>query len=162
MRSLTNTRSNAGNADSHQQLREDIMATAREIMTEGSEYLKEDSTVTDAAKRLAGESIGAVPVCDADGQLRGVLSDRDLVVEIMAAGKDPNSTKVIDLIHGEAVTIGADDSVEEAIRTMQTHKVRRLPVIDGTELVGMISQADIARACPPEKVGELVAAISGD
>lgn len=138
------------------------MTTAREIMTAGSEYLKEDATVSQAAQRLAEGSIGAVPVCDASGHLRGVVTDRDLVVEVVAAGKDPANTKVIDLVHGEAVTIGADDSVEEAISTMQDHKVRRLPVIDGTRLVGMVSQADIARSCPPDKVGQLVAAISED
>lgn len=138
------------------------MATAREIMTKGSEHLKDEATVAEAAKLLAKESIGAVPVCDATGHLRGVVTDRDLVVEVIAAGKDPSSTKVSDLVHGEAVTIGADDSVEEAIHTMQKHKVRRLPVIDGTELVGMVSQADIARVCPPDKIGELVAAISED
>jgi CBS domain-containing protein len=141
---------------------EDPMTTAREIMTEGSEYLKEDATVADAAKRLANASIGAAPVCDASGHLRGVVTDRDLVVEVLAAGKDPASTKVVDLVHGEAVTIGADDTVEEAIRTMQQHKVRRLPVIDGTRLVGMVSQADIARSCPPDQVGQLVATISED
>jgi CBS domain-containing protein len=138
------------------------MTTARDIMTKGADYLKEDASVADAAKRLAEQSIGAVPVCDAQGHLRGVVSDRDLVVEVMAAGKDPKSTKVADLVHGEAVTIGADDSVEEAIETMKSHKVRRLPVIDGTKLIGMVSQADIARACPPEQTGRLLAAISED
>lgn len=138
------------------------MATARQIMTKGSEYLKEDSTVADAAKVFAEKSIGAVPVCDASGHLRGVVTDRDIVIEVVAAGRDPKKTKVIDLVHGETVTIGADDPVEEAIRTMGAHKVRRLPVIDGQELVGMVSQADVARACPPEKVGELVATISED
>jgi len=136
------------------------MPSARDIMTKGSEYLKEDATVADAASTLARESIGAIPVCDASGKLRGVLSDRDIVVEVVAEGKDPSSVKVIDLIHGEAVTIGADDSIDEAIETMQNHKVRRLPVIDGDKLVGMLSQADLARACPPEKVGRLVGAIS--
>jgi CBS domain-containing protein len=138
------------------------MTSAREIMTEGSEFLKEDATVADAASLLAKSSIGAVPVCDTSGHLQGVLSDRDIVTEVVAAGKDPKNVKVIDLIHGEAVTIGADDSVDEAISTMRKHKVRRLPVIDGDKLVGMVSQADIARSCPPEKVGELVSAISED
>lgn len=137
-----------------------MVTTAREIMTKGSEYLKDDATVLDAAKKFAERSIGAIPVCDSSGHLRGLISDRDVVVEVIAAGKDPKSTRVMDLVHGEAVTIGADDSIEEAIRTMEHHKVRRLPVIDGTQLVGMVSQADIARACPPDKVGELVAAIS--
>jgi CBS domain-containing protein len=136
------------------------MTSARDIMTEGTEYLKEDTTVAAAAGQLAESNIGAVPICDASGHLRGVLSDRDIVVEVVARGKDPRSVKVIDLVDGEAVTIGADDSVDEAIETMQKHKVRRLPVIDGEKLVGMISQADIARACPPDRVGELVSAIS--
>lgn len=131
-------------------------------MTKDTEFLKEDASVLDAAKRLVTKSIGAVPVCDSSGHLRGVVTDRDLVIEVVAADKDPSKTKVIDLVHGEAVTIGADDSVEEAIKTMKHHKVRRLPVIDGTKLVGMVSQADIARACPPEKIDELVGAISQD
>lgn len=138
------------------------MTKAGEIMTKGSEFLKEDASVFDAAKRLAQKSIGAVPVCDSSGHLRGVVTDRDLVVEVVAAGKDPAKTKVMDLVHGEAVTIGADDSVEEAVKTMKQHKVRRLPVIDGTKLVGMVSQADIARACSPAQAGELVGAISQD
>jgi predicted transcriptional regulator len=86
------------------------------------------------------------------------VSDRDLVLEVITAGKDPAIVKLIELVHGQAVIIGADDSVEEAIRTTSEHKVRRLPVIDGTALVGMVSQADIARSCPPEEVGKLVAA----
>jgi signal-transduction protein with cAMP-binding, CBS, and nucleotidyltransferase domain len=74
----------------------------------------------------------------------------------------PASTKVGQLTESqsEAVTIGADDSVEEALRTMADHQVRRLPVIDGTDMVGIVAQADLARACPPEKVGELLEAIS--
>ncbi|HVT21299.1 MAG TPA: CBS domain-containing protein [Mycobacteriales bacterium] len=136
------------------------MTTARDLMTEGAEYLKEDTTVAEAAKKLAAVSSGAVPVCDVNGHLRGVVTDRDLVVDVVAAGKSPEKTKLIDLVQGEAVTIGADDSIELAITTMKDHKVRRLPVIDGDKLVGMLSQADIARACPPDRVGDLVAAIS--
>jgi CBS domain-containing protein len=136
------------------------MTKARDLMTKGAEYLKGDDTAAEAAKKLASMSTGAVPVCDTDGHLRGVVTDRDLVVEVVAAGKAPEKTKLIDLVHGEAVTIGADDSIDLAITTMKDHKVRRLPVIDGDKLVGMLSQADIARACSPEQIGELVAAIS--
>jgi CBS domain-containing protein len=136
------------------------MTKARDLMTKGAEYLKGDATVAEAAKKLASMSTGALPVCDTNGHLQGVVTDRDLVVEVVAAGKAPEKTKLIDLVHGEAVTIGADDSIDEAIATMKDHKVRRLPVIDGDKLVGMLSQADIARACSPEQVGDLVAAIS--
>ena len=136
------------------------MTTAREIMTPGATYLDDTATVADAAKKMAQEDFGALPVCK-DGKLQGMVTDRDLVVGVLAEGRDPSATKVsevIDLV--EVVTIGADDSVEDAIRTMKDHAVRRLPVIDGTDLVGMVSQADIARAMPDAKVGDLVGAIS--
>ncbi|HVX23438.1 MAG TPA: CBS domain-containing protein [Acidimicrobiales bacterium] len=138
------------------------MPTARDIMTEGSNYLKEDATAADAARRMADLSIGALPVCDASGRLRGLVTDRDVVVDVVARGKDPATTPLGELVGQEAFTIGADDDVDEAIRTMQAHKVRRLPVIDGNEVIGIVSQADIARSCPPERVGDLVAAISRD
>jgi CBS domain-containing protein len=136
------------------------MTSARDIMTKNPDYLDGDATITDVAKRLATESVGAVPICDSTGHLRGVVTDRDVVIDVVAAGKNPDKVKAIDLVQGEAVTIGADDSVDEAIQTMMAHKVRRLPVIDGRKLVGMVSQADIVRACAPDKVGDLVAAIS--
>ena len=75
-------------------------------------------------------------------------------------GKDPESTKVSELANGKPVTIGADDSVEEALQTMKDHQVRRLPVIDGHDLIGIVSQADVARNLPDEKVGDLLEAIS--
>ncbi|MBI2709414.1 MAG: CBS domain-containing protein [Actinobacteria bacterium] len=137
------------------------MTTAREIMTPGVEYLKTDATVQEAAERLASADVGAIPVCRDDGKLYGVVTDRDIVVKVLAAGKDPASTTLEQVAdQPEVVTIGADDSVEEALRTMKEHKVRRLPVIDGTELVGMVSQADIATHLPEGKVGDLVEAIS--
>lgn len=137
------------------------MTTAREIMTPGAEWLDVDVTVEEAARRMAEGDFGMLPVCNSDGHLQGVVTDRDLVVQVISEGRDPSATKVGDLLNQtEVVTIGADDPAEEAIRTMKDHAVRRLPVIDGTELVGMVSQADIARALPDAKVGDLVGAIS--
>jgi CBS domain-containing protein len=83
-------------------------------------------------------------------------------VKVLAKGDDPSSVKAGTLGQGDSktVTIGADDSIEEALRTMIDHKVRRLPVIDGHELVGIISQADIATNLDEERVGDLVEAIS--
>lgn len=137
------------------------MTTAREIMTPGATWCPEDATAAEAARKMSDGNIGALPVCASDGKLTGVVSDRDLAVKIVAEGRDPSSVKLSELIDGgEVVTIGADDSVEEAIRTMKDHAVRRLPVIDGTDLVGVVSQADIARAMPDAKIGDLVGAIS--
>jgi len=137
------------------------MATAREIMSTEPQWVGADVSVADAARRLREEGIGALPICDRDGHLQGVVTDRDIAVKVVAEDRDPTQTAVGELTgNGEVVTIGADDPVEEAIRTMKDHDVRRLPVIDGDQLVGMVSQADIARELPDAKVGDLVAAIS--
>jgi CBS domain-containing protein len=134
--------------------------TAREVMTGGAECIGENDSILDAAKRLAELDVGAMPICGEDDRLKGMLSDRDIVVKVLAQGKDPGSTRAGELGEGKPVTIGADDSVEEALRTMKEHKVRRLPVIDGHDLIGIISQADLAKNVDEQEVGELVEAIS--
>jgi CBS domain-containing protein len=101
-----------------------------------------------------------MPICGEDDRLKGMVTDRDIVVRCVAEGGDPQTVRAGSLGVGTPVTIGADDSVEEALQTMKEHKVRRLPVIDGHRLVGMVSQADIARNIDPSRVGEVVEAIS--
>ncbi len=138
------------------------MTTARDIMTPDVECIGERETLLDAARKLAELNVGAMPICGEDNRLKGMLTDRDIVVKVLAEGKDPSSTKAGELGQGDGntVTIGADDSIDEALRTMIDHRVRRLPVIDGHDLVGIISQADIARNLDEEKTGDLVEAIS--
>ena len=134
---------------------------ARDIMTPECKCVGENDTVIDAAKQLAELDVGSMPICGEDNRLKGMLTDRDIVVKVLAQGKDPSSTRCGELAtQGEVVTIGADDSIDEALRTMTEHKVRRLPVIDGRQLVGIVSQADIATNLDEEKVGDLVEAIS--
>ena len=135
------------------------MTTVRDIMTEGADSVDGSTTVLEVAKRLAAEDYGSLPICDGD-RLQGMITDRDIVVKVLAEGKDPATTRVIDLIQGEVVTIGADDSVEEAMQTMSKHQVRRLPVIDGTKMVGMLAQADLALSDDDQRVGETVENIS--
>jgi len=137
------------------------MATkARDIMTESAECAREDETIIDAARKMKSLDVGALPICGRDERLKGIVTDRDIVVKVLAEGRDAERTTVGELAQGKPVTIGADDSVEEALRTMEEHKVRRLPVIDGHTLVGMVSQGDLARAVNSERVGEAVGAIS--
>lgn len=136
------------------------MATARDIMTGGAECIGENETLETAAKKLAELDVGAMPICGEDDRLKGMLTDRDIVVKALAQGRSPAETKAGELGEGKPVTIGADDSVEEALRTMTEHKVRRLPVIDGHDLIGIVSQADIAANLPDDRTGELVEAIS--
>jgi CBS domain-containing protein len=128
-------------------------------MTQGADSVEGTTTVLEVAKRLAAEDYGSLPICDGD-KLQGMITDRDIVVKVLAQGKDPATTQVIDLIQGEVVTIGADDSVEEAMQTMSKHQVRRLPVIDGNKMVGMLAQADLALSNDDSRVGETVENIS--
>ena len=136
------------------------MTTARDIMSGSAECASVSDSLVDAARKMRDLDVGALPICGEDDRLQGMVTDRDIVVRCVADGTDPSSVKVSELADGKPVTIGADDSVEEALRTMSQHGVRRLPVIDGHRLVGVVSQADIAKNLPEESVGDLVEAIS--
>lgn len=136
------------------------MPTAREIMTPGTACIGEQDNLVTAASRMAELGIGSMPICGTDNRLKGVLTDRDIVVKVIAQGRNPHEVTAGELAQGKPVTIGADDDAQEIIQTMATHQVRRLPVIDGHELVGIVAVADVARALPDRPVGDLVDAIS--
>ena len=136
------------------------MTKARDVMTKDATCVQEGQTLADAARLMRDLDVGALPICGDDNRLKGMVTDRDIVVRCIAEGGDPTSTGVMTLAQGKPVTIGADDDITVALRTMSEHQVRRLPVIDGHDLVGMISQADIARNLPDESIGDLVEAIS--
>lgn len=136
------------------------MAIARDIMTGGAECVGENETLVDAARKMRDLDIGSLPICGEDQRLKGMLTDRDIVIKCLAEGGDASSTKAGELAQGKPVTIGADDDVSEALATMKEHKVRRLPVIDGHDLIGMLTQADVARSLPEDRVGDLVEYIS--
>ena len=133
----------------------------REVMTTPVEAVSRDATVDNAAAAMARLNVGALPVARNDGQLEGMITDRDLALKVVAEGRDPRTTKVgeISEIAG-VVTIGADDSVEDALRLMQERAVRRLPVIHDHQVVGIVSQADIATNLPYDVTGGLVEGIS--
>ena len=133
---------------------------ARDIMTGSPECIGENDSIIDAAKKLQKLDIGSMPICGEDNRLKGMLTDRDIVVKVLAEGRDPSSTTAGELGQGKPVTIGADDSIQLAIKTMADHQVRRLPVIDGHELIGIVSQADIAGNAEDEDTGQLVEMIS--
>jgi CBS domain-containing protein len=134
--------------------------SARDVMTQGVECAGENETVADAARKLLDLGVGAMPICGEDDRLKGMLTDRDIVIEVIAQGKDPADVRAGELGGEEVVTIGADDSVDEALSTMKSHKVRRLPVIDGHDLVGVVSLADLAQNIDEDKLGDVVEAIS--
>jgi CBS domain-containing protein len=130
-------------------------------MTPQAEVARRDETIEDVARKMAANDVGALPICNTQRRLEGMVTDRDIAVKVVAAGRDPRTTTVADISQeAEVVTIGADDSVDEALRTMKDHAVRRLPVIDGHELVGIVSQGDVARNVDDKRVGDLVEVIS--
>jgi CBS domain-containing protein len=137
-----------------------MAAKARDVMTGGAECIGENDSVQEAAKKLAQLDVGSMPICGEDNRLKGMLTDRDIVVKVLAQGQDPSGVTAGELGQGKPVTIGADDSVDEALHTMAEHKVRRLPVIDGHDLIGVVSVADLAGSVEDDKVGDLVEAIS--
>lgn len=136
------------------------MATAREIMTSDAKCVQEGETLVAAAQKMRDLDVGSLPICGEDNRLKGMLTDRDIVVRCLADGGDPSTTTAGQLAQGEVVTIGADDSAEEALDVMKSHQIRRLPVIDGHDLVGVISLADIARSLSERKLGDVVEAIT--
>lgn len=138
------------------------MTTARDIMTPNPTCVRTSETVLDAARRMAEESVGALPVCGEDNRLKGMLTDRDIVVKVLASGKDPRAMHAGEVPHGELVTVDASDDVSEVMRTMKRHQIRRVPVLDGQRLVGIVAQADVARSQPEQQVGDLVEGVSTD
>jgi CBS domain-containing protein len=138
------------------------MPVARDIMTWGAEFVGTEDSILDAARKMTELGVGALPICDRDNALKGVLTDRDIVIKVLGEGRDPQQTCAGDLAQGEAVTIGADDGADQIVATMARHRVRRLPVVDGNRLVGMIALADVAHALPAPQVGDLLTSLSVD
>jgi CBS domain-containing protein len=134
---------------------------AREVMTLNPECIGESQSLLDAARKMAERGYGAMPICGEDNRLKGMLTDRDIVVKAIAKGKDPAGTRAGELAEGKPITIGADDSLEETLQTMAQFKIRRLPVIDGHDLVGIVAVADVARQLGDDRAkGDLIETIS--
>jgi CBS domain-containing protein len=125
---------------------------ARELMSP-ADPISENATVAEAARHLAASPFDVVPVCDSNGRLRGIVSDRDLVVEVAAAGKLSSETRLIDLVRGEVVFVSADDSLAQVASTMRDYHTPRVPVLDGDRLVGMLNRSDVVRWIPNGLVG---------
>ncbi|MFG1813611.1 CBS domain-containing protein [Kribbella sp. NPDC049174] len=136
------------------------MTTARELMTAGAECVGEHETLVDAARKMRDLDVGALPIRGDNNRLQGMLTDRDIVVKCIADGGDPASATAGEFGQGKLVTIGADDSAADALKTMSKHQVRRLPVIDGHDLVGMLALADVARTMDKSATGDVVQDIS--
>jgi CBS domain-containing protein len=135
--------------------------TVREAMHEGCECIGESQTLVDAAKRMEEFDIGVMPICGDDDRLKGMLTDRDIVVKALAQGRDPATTTCGEFAQGTVRWIVADASLDEALNMMREHAVKRLCVMDDNKrLSGIITEADVATHAPEAKTGELVEAIA--
>jgi CBS domain-containing protein len=140
---------------------ETLAGTVREAMHEGCECIGEKQSLLEAAKRMEQLDIGAMPICGEDDRLKGMVTDRDIVVKVLAHDRDPSTTMAGELAQDRLVCVRADAPLDRALSLMEEHRVRRLPVIDADKrLCGMISEADIATHMPQEKTGEMVGAIA--
>ncbi len=135
------------------------MTTAREIMHIGATCVGEHETVTAAARQMRDLGVGALPICGDDDRLHGMITDRDIVIKCIAAEHDPNTVLVSELAQGSAYHVDADASIEQMLTVMEEHQVRRLPVIDNHRLIGIVSEADIARHLPEHAIAQFVKAI---
>ncbi|MCF6522870.1 CBS domain-containing protein [Streptomyces sp. JJ36] len=135
------------------------MTTAADIMHPGAEWIPATETLDRAAQLMRRLGVGALPISDADERMCGILTDRDIVVECVAQGHDPSRVTAGDLAHGTPRWIDAHADVNEVLEEMQTHQIRRLPVIDNKRLVGMISEADLAQHLSDSQLAAFVESV---
>ena len=116
-----------------------------ELMSDGIVSISPDEPVSQAARMFFRHNIGAVPVCTEDGRLRGIVTDRDIVLRCVAAESNPETTPVREIMSRSVITVSPTDDVREAARQMSAGQVRRVPVVKDGRLVGMLSLGDMAR-----------------
>lgn len=133
------------------------MTTAFDIMSPGAKWIPATETLDRAAQLMREHNVGALPVSDQNQRMCGIITDRDIVVECVAAGRDPSRVTTGDLAKGTPRWIGSDASVDDVLREMETNRIRRLPVIDrDKKLIGMISEADLAHHLSEHQIAEFV------
>jgi CBS domain-containing protein len=135
------------------------MTTARDIMNPDVTCVFEHATLVDAAKRMRELGVGALPICSDDDRLRGMLTDRDIVVKAVAAERELSTTTAGELAQGTVYYVDAEAGMQELLQVMEEHQVRRIPVIDDHRLVGIVSEADIARHLPEHAITDFVRSI---
>jgi CBS domain-containing protein len=138
--------------------------TSAEVMTPSPQCCQPSHTAVDAAEIMRRSDVGLVPIVSEETPVRlvGVVTDRDLALKVVAAGRDPRSTALSEVMTPSPIACGPEDTIEAVMGLMATHQLRRVPIVDadGT-LVGIVAQADIAtRLANPSETGQVVQAIS--
>ncbi len=133
--------------------------TVRDAMTPTPTVVPKEATAVEAARALAADNVGSLPVVEG-GELVGIVTDRDLVVRVLARDLDPHKVPVADVCTESPVVATPDDSLDTALHRMAEAQVRRLPVVEDGRLVGILAQADVARTASPGDTGAMVEEIS--
>ena len=134
----------------------------REVMTAKVCSIDADKSVTYAAKMMRDEDVGLAPIVEGD-RLVGTVTDRDIALRVVAEGRNPEATTVREIASTDLVTARPEEDLDEALKLMAQHQVRRLPIVeDGGRLVGVVAQADVAQEAKAKKVGEMVEEISAE
>ncbi len=131
----------------------------REIMTRDPSTLASTATIGEAATIMRQDDCGSVPIVDG-GRVVGIITDRDIVVRVLAGGKDPKTTRVSEAMTADPVTVGPDTSVDQAQQVMAERQVRRLPVVEGGRLVGLVVIGQVARRDDAKDVGRTLKEVS--
>jgi len=135
-----------------------------EVMTVNPSCCLVTDTVRRAAQLMKSEEVGPIPVLDdlENRHLEGIITDRDIVLEVVAEDRDPNTTRVSEIMTRDVVTCRVNDDAHKAVRLMEEHHVRRIPIVnDNGQLVGIVSQADVAtRMKDPGETAKVVKGIS--
>ncbi|HUD35991.1 MAG TPA: CBS domain-containing protein [Streptosporangiaceae bacterium] len=131
-----------------------MILTAKDVMRQAPGFVSENSSITQAAQLLERHGQGALPICTADGQVVGMITDRDIAIKVVAAGKDPVTTSVCEVSRIPVVAL-AEQGLQDVLTTMREHHVRRMPVLQSGKLVGLISFIDIAKNLPLSDLGDL-------
>ena len=129
---------------------------ARDIMHPGAECIGEGDSVAAAAQKMRDLGVGSLPICGADDRLRGILTDRDIVLRCIAEGRDPAQVRAGDLVQDTVFWVEAAAGVGEVLHQMEGHRVKHLPVIENHRLVGIITEADLARHLDEHRLAEFV------
>jgi CBS domain-containing protein len=129
---------------------------ARDIMHPGAECIGEDDSVAAAAQKMRDLGVGSLPICGADDRVRGILTDRDIVLRCVAEGRDPAQVRAGDLAQETLFWVEATAGVGEALDQMEDHQVKRLPVMENHRLVGIITEADLGRSLDEHRLAEFV------
>ncbi|MET7399110.1 CBS domain-containing protein [Dactylosporangium sp. NPDC005572] len=137
-----------------QSVRQETGRQARDIMHPEAECIGEGETLVAAARRMRDLGVGSLPICGPDDRLHGMITDRDIAVKCIAEGRNPSEVKARDLAQETLIWVNANAGVDEVLRKMEDHQIKRLPVIDNRRLVGIISEADLARTLDEHRLAE--------